>query len=199
MNGSHLENVPAPIVRTREVEVFANRFGRLFNDEVLSPSGAAGRYLRWQWASPGVVVVPHGPGGFALVPAYRYPTGASALEFPRGAGEPGEALQDAAARELREETGLVPTSMQYLGLLHADSGLIESTAHVYLAKVVPALGGEAAPEVMESVADPVWVSEADLRQMMRDGKVTCGITLAAFALLLAHTPGPALPEHTATT
>ncbi|GKQ33453.1 hypothetical protein ALMP_00040 [Streptomyces sp. A012304] len=77
-------DVPAPIRRVREVAVFRNRFGTLFNDDVVAPSGAAGQYLRWQWNQDGVVVVPVGSAGYALVPSYRYPVHAG-LSSSRGA------------------------------------------------------------------------------------------------------------------
>jgi len=81
---------PAPIRRQREAEVFGNRFGRLFNDEVVFPNGSQGRYLRWQWKQQGVVVVPVGPGGLALVPTYRYPIGAPPWSFHAAAASPGK-------------------------------------------------------------------------------------------------------------
>lgn len=82
---------PAPIRQDRAVEVYANRFGHLYDDEVVFPGGTEGRYLRWQWSQQGVVVVPVGPQGMALLPMYRYPVGAVSLEFPRGGCAPGEA------------------------------------------------------------------------------------------------------------
>lgn len=144
--------VPAPIRRRQAIEVFGNRFGRLYNDVVVFPSGARGSYLRWQWNQQGVVVVPVGPAGLALVPTYRYPVGASSLEFPRGGCEPGEDPQAAAARELEEESGLKALSVRNLGQIHTDTGLIETSAHVCLAVVQPSGDAQARPEATESVA-----------------------------------------------
>ncbi|MFF3001779.1 NUDIX hydrolase [Kitasatospora sp. NPDC057940] len=180
---------PAPIRRRQAVEVFGNRFGRLYNDEVVAPGGTAGNYLRWQWSQTGVVVVATGPDGIALVPSYRYPVGAASLEFPRGGCEPGEPPEEAAARELREETGLVASTVESLGLIHADTGLIENGIHVCRATVLPGGTTTARPEAMESVTDPVWVSPDLMAHWLRQGRITCGVTLAAFALLQAH-PDP---------
>ena len=62
---------PVPIQRARAVEVFGNRYGRLYDDEVISPDGETGRYLRWQWDHDGVVIVPRQGDKFALVAMYR--------------------------------------------------------------------------------------------------------------------------------
>jgi 8-oxo-dGTP pyrophosphatase MutT (NUDIX family) len=173
--------VPAPIRRRRAVEVFSNRFGTLYDDEVESPSGAPGRYLRWAWSQEGVAIVPTGPDGFAFVPTYRYPIADVSLEFPRGGCEKGEPPADAAARELLEETGYACESLRPLGVIHAETGLIESRVHVFAAQV--GTGASAAsPEAMESVTEPVWVSSEEILTLIQKGSVTCGVTLAALAL-----------------
>lgn len=176
---------PRPIRRTKAVEVFTNRFGSLYNDEVVSPSGTAGKYLRWRWSHTGVVVVPTGPEGWALVPTYRYPVGAVSLEFPRGGCEPKESPLDAAARELAEETGYDcdRSSLRHLGMLHAETGLIESGVHVVTVKV--SRRGTALPEEMESVTEPVWAARDEILGWLCEGRITCGVTLAALALALA--------------
>lgn len=190
---------PAPIRRQRAVEVFRNRFGTLFNDEVISPSGLQGRYLRWQWSHSGVVIVPMGPDGLAFVPTYRYPIGQVSLEFPRGGCEADEDPATAAVRELREETGLhcVPSALRPLGMIHAETGLVESMVHVFAADVRPTgstgIQSAAEPEVMESVAQPVWVSRTELGKWLQSGSVTCGVTLAALTLATADGTGSGAP------
>ncbi|MFE6412253.1 NUDIX domain-containing protein [Streptomyces sp. NPDC057837] len=181
-------DVPAPIRRVREVAVFRNRFGTLFNDDVVAPSGAAGQYLRWQWNQDGVVVVPVGSAGYALVPSYRYPVHAASIEFPRGGVEGDEELAAAAARELREETGLICEAPRRLGLIHADTGIIASSIHVFVAPVDTTETQSARPEAMESVSEPVWIAPAELPRWLADGRITCGVTLAALALVQSRYP-----------
>jgi ADP-ribose pyrophosphatase len=186
---------PPPIRRQQAVEVFRNRFGALFNDEVLSPSGKQGHYLRWQWSHSGVVIVPMGRDGLAFVPTYRYPIGEVSLEFPRGGCEADEDPVVAAVRELREETGFdcAPSALRPLGVIHAETGLIESDVHVFAAEVRPtgSAGDPSAaePEAMESVAEPVWASRTEVVKWLQSGSVTCGVTLAALALAIADGSG----------
>ncbi|MGW4444501.1 NUDIX hydrolase [Streptomyces sp. NPDC004682] len=178
---------PPPIRRERAVEVYGNRFGRLYNDEVVFPGGSEGRYLRWQWSQRGIVVVPVGPEGVALLPMYRYPVGAVSLEFPRGGCDPGESPEAAAARELKEESGLVAASVRTVGTLHADTGLIATRTHVCVADVHPVERALARPEASESVAEPVWASRDTMAQWLQEGRITCALTIAAYALTTAGT------------
>ncbi|MPY36373.1 NUDIX hydrolase [Streptomyces adustus] len=188
---------PAPIRRERAVEVYGSRFGNLYDDEVVFPGGSAGRYLRWQWKQQGVVVVPMGPEGLALLPMYRYPVGAVSLEFPRGGCDPGEAPEAAAARELKEESGLTALSVRQVGTLHADTGLIATQTHVCVAEVHPVGRTAARPETSESVAEPVWASYNAMALWLREGRITCAITIAAYAVAMAGTPASATaPPHT---
>jgi 8-oxo-dGTP pyrophosphatase MutT (NUDIX family) len=176
----------AEIRRVQEIEVFRNGFGTLYNDEVAGPTGAAGRYLRWIWSHDSVVVVPVAGALVGLWPMYRYPPAVRMLEFPRGGVEPGEGLVAAALRELKEETGLIGTQAAVIGRLHPDSGLIGTVNNVVAVRVDPADQQASAIEAMESVsARPVWVNSAELVRLIAGSGVTCGITIAAWALFTA--------------
>lgn len=176
---------PRSIQRQREISVFRNGYGELFNDEVVSPSGSPGRYLRWQWAFAGVLAIPVKDDQIALVPAYRYPAGAVFLEFPRGAANEGESAEAAAVRELAEETGLVGGGSRILGTVYPETGLIESYCNVVCVDVGGAADRPSAPEVMESVGTPRWFGDGALRKAITEGQIRCGVTLAALTLLWA--------------
>ncbi|WP_406836640.1 NUDIX hydrolase [Streptomyces sp. AHU1] len=173
---------PRPIRRQEAVEVYRNAYGSLYDDAVVSPGGKPGRYLRWKWSNPGVVIVPRWADTVALVPSFRYPIGDLSWEFPRGGREPDESVEQAAARELNEETGLTATATKRLGVLYADTGLIESPIEVVEAHVEAPVSGKRSPEAMESVAEPAWFGSAELCAAFADRRVRCAITIAAAAL-----------------
>ncbi|MFE4700300.1 NUDIX hydrolase [Streptomyces sp. NPDC056738] len=173
---------PRRIRRQEAVEVYRNAYGSLYDDAVVSPGGKPGRYLRWAWSTPGVVVVPRWADTVALVPAFRYPIGELSWEFPRGGREPGESAEEAAVRELNEETGLTAATTKRLGALYAETGLIESPIEVVEAFVEGPEFGKRSPDVMESVEEPVWFSSSELLTAFADQRVRCAITIAAAAL-----------------
>lgn len=62
---------------------------------------------------------------------------------------------------------------------------------MYVAEVDVASTGPAEPEAMESLSEPVWATPEELPGWLAEGRITCGITLAALALLQARGPAPA--------
>jgi 8-oxo-dGTP pyrophosphatase MutT (NUDIX family) len=114
---------------------------------------------------------------------YRYPIGAASLEFPRGGADNGEDLEQAALRELHEETGLVATRSKALGRLHPESGLLSASVVVVRADITGGLDSAGRIEPMESVAvSPLWLTSGEFVRLLTDGLLTCGITIAAWAL-----------------
>jgi 8-oxo-dGTP pyrophosphatase MutT (NUDIX family) len=115
---------------------------------------------------------------------YRYPPGATLLEFPRGGIAPGEAAEKAALRELREEAGLVGSKGTCLGQLYPESGLIGSAVHVVAVSVDRKRLAATTIEPMESVAGrPLWLGPKAMTTAIADGDITCGITIAAWTML----------------
>ena len=79
---------------------------QLVRDTVRAASGAEFEYVYRPRGPRAVFVVPITPQGEAiLIREYRYPLRASILAVVAGGVEEGEAVQQAAARELREEVG----------------------------------------------------------------------------------------------
>lgn len=96
-----------------------------------------GKYLSvikqgsWEYAErkgdiDAAVIVAIDDGHLILVEQFRIPAGRRCLELPAGlVGDEsqGEALTDAAARELEEETGYRPASVEVLGEYYSSPGM----------------------------------------------------------------------------
>ena len=172
-----------PITRDREIVVFRNRFGSLYNDQTTGPTGQEGSYLRWIWSQGSVVVVPFCADAVALCWMYRYPAGATLLEFPRGAINSRETAESAALRELREESGLIGFESSRLGRLYPDSGLIGTDSEVIAVSVDRERAAATSTEPMESIVDgAVWLEPDAMSQAIADGDITCAITIAAWTM-----------------
>ncbi|MFN5358706.1 MAG: NUDIX hydrolase [Bacteroidota bacterium] len=74
-------------------------------------------------------------GKFIFERQYRHALGLTMMEIPGGCvDEEDKNLEDAIARELKEETGYVFTSFEYLGKTSANPSTNSNLMHFYLAK-----------------------------------------------------------------
>jgi len=81
-----------------------------------------------------VVMVPiDAEGRVLLVSQYRKAIEQELLELPAGGLNPGEAPDDAALRELREEVGVTAGTLTKLGGFYAAPGYCQEYLHLYLA------------------------------------------------------------------
>jgi len=137
-------------------------------DAVYFPNGIPGTYNRQLWKSqllggyPGVAVLPILPSGHVvLILTYRHATRSWELELPRGSVDAHETMEEAARRELQEETGMEVTSMNYLGGVAADSGVLSSAIPVYLGRV--SFQGRTNQEYSEAISDVISFTKEEIR------------------------------------
>ncbi|HEY8490526.1 MAG TPA: NUDIX hydrolase [Dehalococcoidia bacterium] len=73
-------------------------------------------------------------GNVVLVRQYRLPAGQALLEVPAGGVRPDETPEQAAERELREETGYRPGRLQPVTGFYVAPGYCTEYIHLYLAE-----------------------------------------------------------------
>jgi 8-oxo-dGTP pyrophosphatase MutT (NUDIX family) len=164
---------------TSSREVYRNPWIRVREDVLERDDGSTGIYGVVERADF-ALVIPAEQDGFWLVEQFRYPLGRRSWEFPQGtwgAGKSGTPAELARA-ELAEETGLRAAELRHLGRLDLAPGLMTQAFDVWLATTL------AAREATEADMRHAFVTEGELREMVRDGRVTDSPTLAAFTLLL---------------
>jgi len=92
--------------------------GRVFSVEVDARRQPNGREHQVEVVRhrPSVVLIPvDAEGRVTMVRQYRAPIDRYTWEFPAGGVDPGEFVEEAAARECEEEIGLVPGRFEHLG------------------------------------------------------------------------------------
>ncbi len=129
-----------------------------------------------------VVALTH-DGRIPLVRQFRPVVEQTVLELPSGHIEPGERPEDAAIRELREETGHTTQEIHLMGQLIADSGRLEYSQWCYFAVAVAMPSG--ASWRAEPGVEVVFYTPAQLHEMLRRGGLKHAQHVAALALAIA--------------
>ena len=80
------------------------------------------------------IVVPVIGKQFVMVRQWRHASQCLSLEFPGGVFEPGENAEEAAARELFEETGYKPRSIKKIGEFSPNPAIMCNKVHFFLAE-----------------------------------------------------------------
>lgn len=175
----------------REVPVYENKFGILYDDDVRFPSGTLGRYLRFSWTAPYTVAILAvlRNGDVVLLRAFRHAVRRSLLEVPKGFGSSEELPSVAATRELREETGLEGVTT-HLATVYADPGFIREPTHLFLASQCEWVR-KPAHEVSEVLSGPQVFRRIEIKELMSAGAIEDALTALLLSRFLA-LPDPAM-------
>ena len=142
--------------------------GRRSTREIVRHSGA-------------VAVLARKPDGrFLFVRQYRKAIESAFIEVVAGSLDPGEAPDEAAHRELREESGYLALRMLPLGSIVACPGYSEERLHLFYADIgeKPGATEQDGDENVETLSMP----EANVEQAILDGTLQDGKTLACWLL-----------------
>jgi ADP-ribose pyrophosphatase len=148
-------------------------------DERIMPA-----YYVWEMADWVNVVALSADGQLILVNQYRHAAKSRFVEFPGGTIEPAsnESHEQAAVRELREETGYVPGTLHYLGVYFPNPGLQDNRMLVYLAIDCMRVG-EPSLDPFEDI-EVELANVADFLDMFQQGRAVHALMLASFTMAL---------------
>ena len=165
----------SPWSRTSRRTAYDNPWVTVWHDEVVRPDGNAGIYgvVHFTNVAVGVVAL-DGEDRVTLVGQWRYALDAWSWEIPEGGVPRGEDPQAGAARELREETGVVAATWHELGRVHLSNSVSDEVGFLYLAT-----------DLTEGVADPDGTEAIELRRvpfpealaMTLDGRITDALSV----------------------
>lgn len=165
--------------------IYQDSYVIFIKDLVTHPSGKVSPYIRIISASErkGVVILPVLENNFVLLKHFRHSTRSIHYELPRGYGDDSLSTDKNAAKELFDETGYTIQSLQFLGNVFPDTGILSTQASVYVAfvdaSVQPVLDKE------EAVCSIEILEIGTVKQMVAKGVITDGYSLSALAMYWA--------------
>jgi 8-oxo-dGTP pyrophosphatase MutT (NUDIX family) len=116
---------------------------------------------------------------------HRFITDTWGWEIPAGWVELGEAPEEAARREVEEETGWRPGPLTELSRYYALPGISDLRFTLYRADGATYQGDPSDPSESTRVE---WVPVADLRRLIDKGQLTDGPSLLGLSLAVAFPP-----------
>lgn len=188
---SHPEENPWRIVCSKPV--YENPWIRVTEYDVVNPSGNPGIYGKVHFKNHAVGVVPMDEQGCIwLVGQYRFTLDAYSWEIPEGGCPIGMSTEEAAMRELREETGIVADRLEKLFEMHLSNSVSDEWAVTYLATGLTM--GQSSPEETESLRLRRLPLEEAYR-MVFDGTITDSMSVAAIQALWIRRLGKTTADH----
>jgi 8-oxo-dGTP pyrophosphatase MutT (NUDIX family) len=181
------ENRPAegpdhigPWTRLSGREIYDNPWIRVREDQVLRPDGSPGIYGTVHFKNVAVAVVPiDADGHVILVGQHRYPFDRYFWELPEGGCLPDRETPDqAAVREVREETGYTASRWDSLGTLELSNSVTDEYGHLYLARDL-----RPGPQEQDGT-EKITVKRvpfAEAWRMAMEGELTESLTVAALS------------------
>ncbi len=145
--------------------------------------------LEWVDFPPVVAVLAFTEQGeMVLVRQYRAPVGRLMVEVPAGACHAGESPEEAARRELAEETGYRAARLEPLLSFHPAISYSSERITVYLATGLTT--GEPRPDEGEEI-EVLLRNPAEVEEMVRRGEISDSKSLLAFHFWRANLRLPA--------
>jgi 8-oxo-dGTP pyrophosphatase MutT (NUDIX family) len=128
-------------------------------------------------------VIPLGDDGrILLIDHYRAFTDTRGWETPAGKIDSGETPEQAAARELMEETGHRAASFQNLGRYHPSNGSSNQVFHVFVARGITRVD-----EIQDTneVIGLRWFTPPEVREMIARNEILDGLSLTGLCWAFA--------------
>ena len=152
------------------------------HEQVVRPDGQSGIYGVVSMKNRAVGVVPlHDDGTVTLVGQWRYTMNEYSWEIPEGGCPFDESPLEAARRELREETGLVASSIEPLGgEIHLSNSVCDERGSLFVAMGLTQ--EQADPEGTEKIT-VLRLPLEDAVAMALDGRINDGLSVTALVLL----------------
>lgn len=177
----NLESLMQEILQLNSKVVYQNKWMLVREDKIQRSSGAEGIYGVVE-KSDFALIIPVQNDHIYIVEQYRYPAGKRFWELPQGSLESQEevSMEEVAAIELKEETGLISKSIQYVAEQFVAYGYSTQKCHIFFATDLEQGSKDLEEEEEGLISKKIPI--ADFEKMITDGIIQDAATINAFLL-----------------
>jgi 8-oxo-dGTP pyrophosphatase MutT (NUDIX family) len=119
-----------------------------------------------------------------MVRQYRHGSKEVTLEIPGGLVDPGDTPEEAAVRELLEETGYQAEHVVKIGMSNPNPAIFNNRCYTFMARNVTKVR-DPMPDQTEDI-EVVLIPLADIPELIRKGEIDHAIVISAFCWHFLH-------------
>lgn len=160
--------------------VYENRWIKIVEDSVITPSGSNGIYTYMKSKDSVIITVLNNSNELYLIRAFSYPDKSWNWELP-GGGSDGEDVARASKRELEEETGIKANTWKKLGSTRVCNGLMTERMTTYLATDISFDGEREVAD--EQISEARFFAMQEVDAMIERGEINDGQSITAIHLV----------------
>lgn len=160
-----------------------NKWFKIRQDGIKLPNGKIiDDYFVWLYGDVVLVVLMTEKGEFVLVKQYKHGAGEFVIEFPAGVVDKGETPEEAAHREVAEETGYSFKDLKLLTTVHANPTKAIGKIFIYLAKNA-VKNKEMRLDETEDI-EVLIINKNEIAKMIESGEICTADSITGFFLAL---------------
>ncbi len=159
-------------------EVFSSKFLTIRNDIVKKPDNKTTEFIVVEQKNFVATLCLTDENKIVLIRQFRYPWSQVSFEVPAGLMENGEKIEDAAIREIKEETGYNVSNIQFLVKYHPVA-YSNGFGHIFFAHVSNKGKQDLDPDEFIEVSE---FSIDEVEEMIVKGEIVHGSTIMAWYL-----------------
>jgi 8-oxo-dGTP pyrophosphatase MutT (NUDIX family) len=166
---------------------YENPFMLVHEDQAINPAGKQTVYGYVESKGDSVYVIPvDEKGNTYIVRQYRYPLKQETWEFVAGRVD-NEQPENAAKRELLEETGLEADDITTVGDIYIANGITNFKSTIYVARGLAKVTDQL--DESDGILEVIQVSMDEVVKKILAGTIQCGPSIAAFFMVKAYLEG----------